>query len=222
MNDIIENQREISTINKRIVNEIISGFSEIEKNMMNIPDNLKGNLKKIHGNLIAITIRKYLSNIFLYYGVNYKVSPANSYIKGSPVEWDLIVLTENAKGINNTNIYDAKDCICVLELKTSGIVNLQDFKKTIKRQLNHIKYIRSNQNCKLQFGYISFEETKKYFEETKNLFESLNEPSNNVFTFINYPHDKKIKFVDGCEDFEKYIFNLLENNKSNDLELIDL
>lgn len=210
-----KNKIEVSQINKRIVDEIIKGLSAIDNNI--ISNDSKSNYKKIHGNLVATTLRKYILNIINYYGLNYKVSIGNSYLKGSPVEWDLLILKDSAMGINNTNIYNAGDCVCILEIKKSGIYNMGDFQKNIKRQIDNINYIRKTENPNLKFGYISFEETPNYFKAAKNYFESLNEKTDNLFTFVKYPYNTKVEFIEGCEDFEKYIFNLL-NKKDKTID----
>ena len=197
----------VTKINKRIVDEMIEGLAIIDKYKSVVSDNL--DYKKIYGNLFAITLRKYISNIINYYGLKYKVSVVNSYIKSSPIEWDLLILNENAMGINGTNIYNAEDCICILEIKKSGIFDMSNFESNIERQIDNINYIRKTENADLKFGYISFGETKNYFKIAKEYFKKLNEPSDNLFTFINYPYNTKIEFIEGCEDFEKYLFNLL-------------
>lgn len=214
MKDTVLNNRNVATINKRIVDEIIYGLSVIDEDKIKTPSDLKSDYKKIHGNLVAITLRKYIQNIINYFGLNYKVSVVNSYIKGSPIEWDLLILKGNARGINDTNIYNVNDCVCILEIKKPGIYNMKDFKANIKKQINNINYIRKLTNTNLNFGYISFEETPNYFEITKEYFKELNESSDNVFTFVKYPYEAKLEFIDGCEDFEKYLFSILDKNNN--------
>ena len=67
-------------------------------------------------------LRKYIINIINYHGLNCKVSDINSFIKGCPTEWDLIILNENAKDVNNTNVFKVEEVVIVLEFKTSGLL----------------------------------------------------------------------------------------------------
>lgn len=215
MKDTVLNNRNVATINERIVNEIVKGLETIEIEDSKLPFNLKGSFKKSHGNLVAMVLRKYISNIINYYGLNYKVSICNSYVEGSPIEWDLIILKDTANEINKINIYNVKDCVCILEIKASGIVGEVEFRNALENQVNHIKYLRKNGNSNLQFAYISFQETKKSIEKTKQYFNELDEVSDNVFTFVKYPYDAKLEFIEGCEDFEKYLFNILDKNNNS-------
>ena len=127
----------INPINDRIVNEILKGKQEINynKEIRKDDENLKGNFNKVIGNLTSMTLRKYIINIINYYGLNFKVSNVNSFIKGCPTEWDLIILNEKAKDVNDTNVFEAEEVITVLEFKTSGL--LLDQYKNIEKHLNY-------------------------------------------------------------------------------------
>ena len=101
------NKTPINPINNRIVTEILSGKEEINytKQMTKDNEDVTGSYNKIIGNLNAMTLRKYIINIINYHGLGYGVSEINAFVSGCPVEWDLIIVKENA--IGNNNVYKA-------------------------------------------------------------------------------------------------------------------
>lgn len=127
----------INPINGRIVSEILKGKQEInyDKELRKDDENLKGNFNKVIGNLTSMTLRKYITNIINYHGLNFKVSNVNFFIKGCPTEWDLIILNENAKDVNNTNVFEVEEVVVVLEFKTSGL-SLDQY-NNIEKHLNY-------------------------------------------------------------------------------------
>lgn len=207
-------------INDRIIDEIIKGKESInfEKRLIKDDENLKGSFNKLVGNLTTMTLRKYISNIINYHGLNYKVSNSNAFVKGCPVEWDLIILKSNAEDINNTNVFDINDCECLLEFKTSGLMpnQYENIDKTFKTQFNHLYALRKTAKKNIPFGYITFAESIEYYEGTLKYFDDMNGLNNTAFAFLDYQElalkDKK-KYIDECNDFEKYLFDLLSQSK---------
>ena len=75
-------------INDRIIDEIIKEKESVnfDKKLIKDDENLSGSFNKLVGNLTAMTLRKYISNIINYHGLNYKVSNSNAFVKGCPIE----------------------------------------------------------------------------------------------------------------------------------------
>lgn len=71
----------INPINGRIVSEILKGKQEInyDKELRKDDENLKGNFNKVIGNLTSMTLRKYITNIINYHGLNYRASNVNFF-----------------------------------------------------------------------------------------------------------------------------------------------
>ena len=209
----------INPINDRIVNEILKGKQEINynKEIRKDDENLKGNFNKVIGNLTSMTLRKYIINIINYYGLNFKVSNVNSFIKGCPTEWDLIILNEKAKDVNNTNVFEAEEVITVLEFKTSGLLLVQykNIEKTFELQFNYLNHFNKEHIKKITFAYITFAETEEYFARTKKYFDLKNNKLNTAFAFLEYDllvkKDEK-HYINECLDFKKFLFGILNQD----------
>lgn len=180
----------INPINGRIVSEILKGKQEInyDKKICKDDENLKGSFNKVIGNLTSMTLRKYIINIINYYGLNYKVSNINSFIKGCPTEWDLIILNENAKDVNNTNVFEVEEVVAVLEFKTGGLLidQYNNIEKTFELQFNYLNYFNKEYSKKIPFAYIPFAENEEYFSRTKKYFDLKNNKLNTAFAFLEY------------------------------------
>lgn len=206
-------------INDRIIDEILKGKYEInfDKKIVKEEDELSGSFNKLVGNLTAMTLRKYILNIINYHGLNLKVSNSNAFIKGCPIEWDLIILKSNAEDINNTNVFAIEDVVAVLEFKTSGLrtKQLQEIDKTFGKQFEFIKYFKNTQNKNIIFGYITFAETIEFYNATKNYFNRMNniEHTPTAFAFLEYDSldkfDKKC-YIEECNDFEEFLYGILK------------
>lgn len=203
-------------INDRIIDDILMARSEIEseKQICSKDEFLKGSFNKKIGNLTAMTFRRYISNILNYHGLNFKVSNSNAFIRGCPIEWDLIILKSNAEDINNTNVFDVHDVVAVLEFKTSGLTIQQykDMDASFINQFNYLNYFKKEYNISIPFGYISLSESVEFFQGTKKYFDEHNNKKNTAFVFLDwtllYNKDEK-RYIEECNDFEKFIFDLL-------------
>ncbi len=209
-------------INDRIINEILEGKKNINyaKEIVKDDENLSGSFNKLVGNLTAMTLRKYISNIINYHGLNYKVSNTNAFVKGCPIEWDLIILKSTAEDINNTNVFNVDDCVCLLEFKTSGLMTNQykHIDETFKNQFNYLHLFRKQTQKSIPFGYITFAESIEYYTGTKNFFDKQNNLHNTVFAFLDYDNlarDNKKVYIEECNDFEDYLYNLFNQCKDN-------
>ncbi len=207
-------------INDRIIDEIIKEKESVnfDKKLIKDDENLSGSFNKLVGNLTAMTLRKYISNIINYHGLNYKVSNSNAFVKGCPIEWDLIILKSSAEDINNTNVFDARDCICLLEFKTSGLMpnQFKDINKTFNTQFSHLYALRKIAKRNIPFGYVTFAESIEYYDKNLKYFDNMNGLNNTAFAFLDYQelalNDEK-KYIDVCNDFERYLFDLLNQSK---------
>ena len=212
------------SINERIIEEILPQIRNINENKLKYKESNLTYGSKLLGNVIATTIKKYIENIINYYGLDYSVSLNNSFIGFCPIEWDLIIYKKGLLPDNNI-IYES-DVIAVIEFKTSGTVDVkykertkQEFLSlTFDKAFQFIKNLEAIENRKINFGYITFSTDIDWFIATKEYFDKQNGVSDTAFAFIDdYEMEKgHVVAVEGCNDFEKYIFNLLNQNKECD------
>lgn len=210
---------ELKNVENRIVSEILKGKESInyDKEINKDDENMPGSYAKIVGNLNTMTLRKYISSILNYYGLDFKVSNCNAFIKGCPIEWDLLVLKDTAIDINNTNVFNPDDVICVFEFKTSGLMRttFNNIEDAFKRQFEWIKKFRKDVNRKIPFGYISFSESysrkRDIYDGIIEYFERINNLKNIVYVFLDYDSLAKneIKYINKDNDFEEYLLNLI-------------
>ena len=90
----------------------IEPINEIYKN-----NNFK-NANKINGNIFAYAIRKMIQDILK--NSEYYVSYNNAFINNSPIEWDLLIIKNENPHQNIINVYDYKNIICAIEIKSGG------------------------------------------------------------------------------------------------------
>ena len=212
------------SINERIIEEILPQIRNINENKLKYKENSLTYGSKLLGNVIAATIKKNIENIINYYGLDYSVSLNNSFIGYCPIEWDLIIYRKGL--LPDNNIIPESEVVAVIEFKTSGTIDVkykertkQEFLSlTFDKQFQFIKNLESKDNHKVNFGYITFSTDIDWFKATKEYFDKQNGISNTAFAFIDdYEMEKgQIVAVEGCDDFEKYIFNLLNQNKECD------
>lgn len=209
--------KEISynSINDRIITEILRGKEEInlqKKIDKEEKEDKAGSFNKLVGNLTAMTLRKYITNIINYYGWNFKVSNTNAFIKGCPIEWDLIILRNNADDINKTNVFALDDVVMLFEFKTSGLRKNQyvNIDKTFEKQYKYIEGFREK-GKDVVFAYTTFAESIEYYKGTKEYFDKMNNRNNTAFAFLEYyslyNYDKK-SYIEECPNFEKFLYEL--------------
>ena len=212
------------SINERIVEEILPQIRNINENKLKYRESNLTYGSKLLGNVIATTIKKYIENIINYYGLDYSVSLNNSFIGYCPIEWDLIIYKKGL--LPDNNIISEFDVIAVIEFKTSGTVDVkykertkQEFLSlTFDKAFQFIKELELRANRKINFGYITFSTDIDWFLATKEYFDKQNGIDGTAFAFLDDKELEKghIVTVEGCDDFEKYIFNLLKE-RSNDV-----
>ena len=214
------------SINERIIDEILPQIRNINENKTKYRESNLTYGSKILGNVIATTIKKNIENIINYYGLDYSVSLNNSYIGYCPIEWDLIIYRKGL--LPDNNIIPESEVVAVIEFKTSGTIDVkykertkQEFLSiTFDKSFQFIKELEKRVKHKINFGYITFSTDINWFVETKKYFDKKNEINNTAFAFIDDSEMEKghIVAVEGCDDFEKYIFNLLNQNKECDYD----
>lgn len=205
----------INPINDRIVTEILKGKAEINytKQMTKDNEDTKNSYNKVIGNLNTMTLKKYITNIINYHSLGYSVSDANAFVYGCPVEWDLIIVKQNAVGANN--VYKVEDVVALVEFKMSGLVDKQykNIENTFYKQFKYIEDMHNKTKDRIiPFCYITFAETPKYFAKTKEYFDKMNGISNTAFAFIDYSKLKgsgRKNYFPECNDFEAYLYNIL-------------
>ncbi len=148
----------------------------------------KRKCSKYSGNLFAYAIRQYITDILK--NKKYKVSYNNSFIKGNPIEYDLLIVKE----LKESNLYEYDDVICGIELKAGGYVGQKKNNEEIFKKFPYAKRIK-------KMLYISIYDTKKRINELKKEYDSI---------FIwNMPekHTKYKSYIGRNDeaDFRKYI-----------------
>lgn len=214
----------IKSVDERIVDEILPQIKIIKDNKLKYQQQKEKYGSKLLGNVVASTLRKYIENIIKYYGLDYSVSLNNSFIAYYPIEWDLIIYKKGL--IPDNNIIPIKDVVAIIEFKTSGTIDVQYKKRTkheylestFGKRFEYIKEMIKDSKQKIIFGYITFSTDVSWFEETRKYFDEQNKLDNTAFAFIDDNEMLKgnIVGIKGCEDFEKYLFGLLNINANNE------
>lgn len=159
---------------------------------------------KISGNIFAHTIRNNISEIVK---PKYDVSVVNSYIKGSNIEWDLLILKNNSQKEKNINVYSSENVICALEFKSSGAIianNPAEATTYLNKYVKEIEQINEKYKSNIKYGYISLCEIPDNLKAMKDEF------CNNCFWIIEgyYGSRKKIE-IKKKNDLKIFIENLL-------------
>ena len=195
----------MSKININKINEeIVSEYEDNYKEYVDIIGNYRS-CTKLSGNLFALIIKKYIDKIFKKHNLKYKVSNNNAFIKGCPVEWDLIILKDTALDREN-NVFESNDVICVIELKTGG----QPLKKDKDICLKNLYDKKFKQIDKIRFIYISYFDMTNSYLHIKNYFNSKNQNNNSMFTFYSGNSYPTRKYIEECNDFEKFICDIVK------------
>ena len=208
---------EDASVNKRIINEIIPQIKKVNELKGEYRNNNEKFGSKMLGNIIANTIRDYIQNIINYYNLDYSVSLNNAFIDGCPIEWDLIIFDKAL--LPKNNIIDPTKVKAVIEFKTSGTIDVlynkrskEEFlEQTFGKAFETVKKMEQEVHHKINFGYITFSTDIDWFKATKEYFNKHNEIEDTAFAFLDDKELEKgnIVAVEGCAEFEKYLFNLL-------------
>lgn len=190
----------MSEINQNIINEYIQFYREYI-------DEVKGkNYKKLSGNIFAMIIKNHIEKILKDNNLKYKVSNNNAFIKGCPIEWDLIILKEDAldKGLN---IFESDDVVSVIELKSGG----QPLGKDKITCLKDIYDDKFKQIDKIRFIYISYFDMTNSYNCLKEYFKEKNDNKNSVFTFYSGNSYSTREYISECSNFEEFICNIVKD-----------
>jgi len=100
----------------------------------------------------------------------YDVSGENSFIEGFPYEFDLLILKKGAKPFKFTSIYEPKDVVFCMELKTLGsFKNDEQLRKYAKEFKNRLKLLKKA-NDKIEIIHLTMKISEKYFQKTEKCF----------------------------------------------------
>ncbi len=162
------------------------------------------NCNKISGNIFAQTLRKYIKNII---NNTYEVSELNVYIKGSNIEWDMLILKKNISNKEKAyNIFNPENVVCAIEFKTSGLMtsNITFVQNYFKTRIEELE----NLNKEIKFAYISLCEIPKIIEYLK-----LNYKDNCFWLIEGYyrSRNKSDTKLNDYMELEIYLKNLLLN-----------
>lgn len=162
---------------------------------------------KYSGNLFAYAIRKYIMDIFKKNKIKLKVSYNNSFIKGNPIEYDLLIV----KKLKKSNLYEYEDVVCGIELKAGGHVGSQRNYDEIYDKFKHAKKLK-------KMLYISIYDQTRRIKELEQVYDSIfiwNRPGKytKYKSYIGRKDEKEFRNYiqtnpDIEESFEKWI---LEN-----------
>ena len=167
--------------------------------------------KKINGHIFACAIKKYIETILLDYE-GYYVSNYNSYIKGSNIEWDLLIVKENPLN-NYLNIYDAKNVVAALELKGASeydVRNINDINSIYSSNGNKNRYNKFLEEKNIRFIYISLCLTFNKFNLYSEVFNNFKNNNGKQSVFVW--KDKSWNNT----NLKKNINYIINNNKDSD------
>lgn len=117
------------------------------------------NKGKIKGAIAANLVKKYIEEELQKLKIGYIVSEYNVFIKDSPVEFDLLILKQDAKPVFEPCIYDAEDVIAIIECKATGIwIDKKKLKNPFEKELEAMKSLNEEKRLSIKFGYISVSE----------------------------------------------------------------
>lgn len=191
-------------------------FSDIIKGS----DGKKARCNKLNGNISSNIFIKYIQEVIDKYGLPYKVSEPNVYIRGCKTEWDALILKKDAYNIMGCNLYNVHDVVSVLEFKTSGIFyKVSDPLKAgapLKNFFDSFADINSRKDVFISAGYITMyeyepENGEHYFLETVVALSNLRDS-------LKLKHKKECI----CEAFclENTSDHTLYKNKNNWVEFV--
>ena len=152
---------------------ILESLDIVEDDVSDNRDMKKG--KKVTGAIIAELFRKNIEIVLKQkYEGRYKVSENNVYVKGCHIEFDFLILRQDAKKEVITQndisyelpVYDSEDVVAVLESKTYGIYTLYDRDKKIFENNNLYKFVSAYKDDlhgidkKIKLGYMCLAEQR--------------------------------------------------------------
>ena len=107
----------------------------------------------------------------------YDVSGENSFVEGFPYEFDLLILKKGAKPFKFTSIYEPKDVVFCMELKSSaGPFNDEERSKKYAEDFKNKRNLLREANGKIEMIYLSMkvpQARKEFFERTTENFKPI-------------------------------------------------
>ena len=181
--------------------DYVSNYTLLFKNDTNKRKNYK-----YRGNLFAYAIRQYILEIFNNKTINLNVSYNNSFIKGNPIEYDLLIVKE----LKESNLYEYDDVVCGIELKSGGYIgNIKDYK------------FKNKKNIKML--YISIYDQKKKIKKLKEIYDDVfiwNEPEKYTInkSYVGRKDERDFRtFIENNpiieKKFEEWILKNIKNMK---------
>lgn len=140
--------------------KLYDGYCEAVKNT-----NAEG--KKMRGAIFAECVKAGIQERLDDFNLNFVVSKNNVFVKGSPYEYDLLILKADCKPEYGV-VYDPTDVIACIECKAGGLYNLESETTAIAKAYNRLYAL----NQDISFGYITLWENKPV-----NKFKQNGEPT---------------------------------------------
>ncbi|MBQ2904173.1 MAG: hypothetical protein IJE48_07230 [Clostridia bacterium] len=212
----------IPVVPETFEDKIINEYETVSK-LIDSRTKTNSDKKKLHGNITANILIKYMQAVIDSSELPYKVSPSNSFIDGYGVEWDALIVEKDAVNIMNLNVFEPSRVVAVVEFKTSGLFYKKaDFSyddgnmdncPVLKNMIDSYKRM-ATENPKLKLGYISLKESEShrggfgYITETRRIIDKrLNGKNYSCFNFINTANPE-MKF-DNQKSWTDFVLSLL-------------
>ena len=189
----------------------------------NYPDTFeKQRSGKVYGKLSGVVaaehFRQEIETVLHKHSAPYKVSQNNAYIQGCHIEFDFLLLKQDAEPILNVPVYRACDVVAILECKTNGVY---EYKESSLERLfrayfedldgveNRIKigYMTMSENCpaketgKSNFIRHTLMDFQSRFENHDDLWECF-------FARCHYTARKPDRFMSDAQ-WEQIVMNVL-------------
>lgn len=99
-------------------------YADVQRRMLEIFDELmvrgseSGRLYgKCSGDICCRILKAFLQKAV---GAGFRISEPNAYVRGHPREFDLLIVRAGAKPLRYTNVFQAQDVRCAIEVKAHG------------------------------------------------------------------------------------------------------
>lgn len=201
---------------ERITSEILNCY-------YNYPDEFERHQRsktrsKLSGAIVAEHFRQEMEKVLRKHNVPYKISQNNAYVQGSHIEFDFLLLKQDAEPILDVPVYRLCDVVAMLECKANGVYEYN--KSSLERLFrayfdnldgicNHIKigYMTMSENCpKDEARSSNF--IRHTITDFKSRFENHDELWDCFFARCHYTAQKPDCFMSDAQ-WEQFVMKLL-------------
>lgn len=173
---------------------------------------------KLSGVIAAEHFRQEMEKVLHKHNAPYKISQNNAFVQGCHIEFDFLLLKQDAESILDVPVYRLRDVAAILECKTNG---LYEYKKSSLERLfrayfedldgirNHIKigYMTMSENCPAnEAGNSNF--IRHTILDFESRFEKYDDLWNCFFARCHYTAQKPDRFMSDAQ-WEQFVMKLL-------------